>query len=604
MPARRRLRLLAPAAALLLALLAYAGWLALPGAIAARLRGAAAARGWTATWRSLEVRPPVAITLRGLVLTAADSDTAVAIDSLGVALAPASLLTGAPRPSRLVIAGASITPPSHPDTLAGDVTVTRPGRRPRPDRLPRIRDSGRRLARALMSDPGTLAATLRDVTVYTRGDSGERHTLLRLDAVDLGPAGGVVRLVTRGTVVLEDPTPFTADITYAPDGRLTGAASFTLVGGAVPQRLPVAIDARLRRDGSPRALRLAPGSTVTVGPIALRVTAALEPAAPHATFALEAHGVRPAEVAQRLPAALLGPLAGLRLAGTFDYALAFDLDFERPDSVAFDADVVSHGLAIQPGSPLDPRALARPFTARIHLPRDVVVTRELTDANPHFRTLDAIDPAIGAAVVTNEDGGFFRHRGFNTRAVRDAIAENLRAGAYRRGAGTITMQLARNLYLGHERTLARKAQEVVLAWVIEHLAGVTKERLLEIYLNIIEWGPGVHGADEACQYYFGHDAGRVTVDEALFLATVVPAPTKWRYRFDRDGRLRPFERAQMHFIGRAMAAKGWLDPAALPPADSLAVELRGRARDVLFPPAIAGPKLQEADSGDGTITTD
>src|SRR5204862_204015 len=142
----------------------------------------------------------------------------------------------------------------------------------------------------------------------------------------------------------------------------------------------------------------------------------------------------------------------------------------------------------------------------------------------NYRPLTGIDSTLTHAVLTNEDGGFFRHRGFNLEAVKQAISANLRAGAFRRGAGTITMQLARNLYLGHARTLSRKAQEVVLAWVLEHLTGLSKQRMLEIYLNIIEWGPGVHGADEAAVYYFGHDAERLTVGEALFLATVVPAP--------------------------------------------------------------------------------
>ena len=198
---------------------------------------------------------------------------------------------------------------------------------------------------------------------------------------------------------------------------------------------------------------------------------------------------------------------------------------------------------------------------------------------------DQIDSLLTHAVVTNEDGGFFRHRGFNTEAVKQSIAENLRAGAFKRGAGTITMQLARNLYLGHQRTLARKMQEVVLAWVLEHLTGVGKRRLLEIYFNIIEWGPGVHGADEAARYYFDRDASRLTIDESLFLATIVPAPLKWRYRFDSQGALRPFAQAQMHFIGRAMIAKGWLDPAHLPAAELLRVDLRGAARDVVRPPA-------------------
>jgi membrane peptidoglycan carboxypeptidase len=156
------------------------------------------------------------------------------------------------------------------------------------------------------------------------------------------------------------------------------------------------------------------------------------------------------------------------------------------------------------------------------------------------------------------------------------------------------MQLARNLWLGHERTLSRKMQEVVLAWILEHLTGLSKQRLLEIYLNIIEWGPGIHGADEATNYYFGHDAGHVSVDEALFLATVVPAPTKWRYRFDSGGVLRASERAQMHFIGRAMIAKSWLAADHLPGADALSVELRGAARDVLFPPADATKAMSAA----------
>jgi membrane peptidoglycan carboxypeptidase len=151
------------------------------------------------------------------------------------------------------------------------------------------------------------------------------------------------------------------------------------------------------------------------------------------------------------------------------------------------------------------------------------------------------------------------------------------------------MQLARNLYLGHDRTLSRKFREVVLAWILEHLTGVSKERLLEIYLNIIEWGPDVHGAAEAARYYFDRDPADLTVSEALFLTTIIPAPSRWRSRFDAQGALRPFARAQMHFIGRAMIAKGWLPPDALPPAEFLDVELRGLAREALFPTPKAAP---------------
>jgi membrane peptidoglycan carboxypeptidase len=172
--------------------------------------------------------------------------------------------------------------------------------------------------------------------------------------------------------------------------------------------------------------------------------------------------------------------------------------------------------------------------------------------------------------------------------MKEAIAENLKAGAFRRGAGTITMQLARNLYTGHARTLSRKGQEIVLAWMLEHLTGVSKERLLEIYLNIIQWGPGIHGVDEAAHFYFDRDAHDLTLDQSLFLSTVIPSPSRWRWRFDSNGTPRSYVKAQMHFIGRAMIAKGWLQPEALPPVDSLRVELAGPARAIFFPDTTRG----------------
>ena len=219
--------------------------------------------------------------------------------------------------------------------------------------------------------------------------------------------------------------------------------------------------------------------------------------------------------------------------------------------------------------------------------------RDLSAANPMFRPLDAIDSTLVHAVVTNEDGGFFHHRGFNLEAMRGALAENLRAGGYRRGAGTITMQLVRNLYLGHQRTLSRKAQEIVLAWVLEHLTGISKQRVLEIYLNIVEWGPGVHGAAEATQYYFGVDPAHVTTVQALFLSTLLPAPNRWRGKFDRDGVVRVGTRQQMRFIARAMAARGWLDPEAVPEVESLSVEITGPARDEMAGTALRGAVTPE-----------
>ena len=583
-------------ATIVVLLAVVAAWLAAPTLVANRLRSLAAGRGLTATWRSLSLRLPFAITARGLAFTTASGDTTMRVETFELALDPWSVVTLAPRPSRIGLEGARLAPARREADDDPEPQV-RLGGRMRADRLPRIRDAARRAARLMMLDPASLAVRLRDVTVMSSSSDDAPHVALHLDSLDLRPSSGNMRLTAHGVAALEDATPFSADLVYRRDGRLLGGARFRLGSRGDHEVLPIGFDARIAHGGWPSALRLEGGSTIAIGPIPLSVSGYLEPAAPRVQFALLARGLNPGVLARKLPAAVLGPLASVRVSGSFDYSLSFDLDLQHPDSVAFHADVTPHGLALDPrATRLDLTGLAAPFTAQIHLPHGRIVTRELSAANPHFREFADLDSTLAHAVVTNEDGGFFRHRGFNTDAVKDAITENLHAGAYRRGAGTITMQLARNLYLGHERTLSRKAQEVVLAWILEHLTGVPKRRLLEIYLNIIEWGPGVHGADEACQYYFGHGAGRVTTDEALFLATVVPSPTKWKYRFDKDGSLRSFERAQMHFIGRAMIAKGWLAPDALPPAESMHVELRGPAREVLFP-----PNAMSADSTNGTL---
>ena len=106
----------------------------------------------------------------------------------------------------------------------------------------------------------------------------------------------------------------------------------------------------------------------------------------------------------------------------------------------------------------------------------------------------------------------------------------------------------------------------------------------------------MHGADEAAHYYFNEDASQLTLPEALFLTIVIPSPTKWRWRLGPDGTLRPYARAQMHFIAGKMAARGWLDPAAVPPADSLRVTLRGPARALFAAPDSAGAAAESLEA--------
>ena len=564
-------------------------------AIAAKLRGLAHARALDVTWGTLQFDYPADVHVTDLAMvTRAGADTVVRAARLDVAIAPLSLLLFHPVPAAVELSGARLVRApragAEADTLAEEAPPAdeRPGKGPVAEK---VRRAALDAVRVLLLPARSLPRlTLRDVTLESRASDDEPARTLRVDVLDCANGARGVELIAVGALGPDPPMRCMARLAWGHDDRLLGREFFIAAPNdpAARETLTVTMDGRITQDRHAGELQVADSTRVTIGRMPFVIAGRVTQRGPALSLRLAADRLTERAVFASVPRAVLGPLRDLAVNGSWDYRLAFDLDLERPDSVDFDADVIPHGLQIDDErSQLHVVSLEGPFTAHIHLPHARIVDRELSPANPHFRTLDQMDSLLVHAVVTNEDGGFFRHHGFNTDAVKASIAANLRAGAYRRGAGTITMQLVRNLYLGHERTLARKAQEVTLAWVLEHLTYTSKRRLLEIYLNIIEWGPDVHGADEAAQYYFGTSANRLTLEQSLFLTTVIPAPTHWMYRFAKDGTLRPFERAQMHFIGRAMVAKGWLTETELPPADSLQVEITGPARALLAPVAAA-----------------
>ena len=574
----RTIRIAGIALAVGIAALVLAALLA-PSIVARGVRSAAAKRGLVASWHSMRLVPPAHVSFHRFVLAHPGADTVFYAESLGVSPQLGSIFRGSPRPALLRLSHGVIrsirSAPADPDTLAPEESDDRAGRdatrkRAEEMRSRKVKQLASEMVRLFMLPARRLPRLeLHDVVLRTAGnrigmagaDSGDSTAPgIGVAWLELVPARGGIRLAGAGAVLAEHAIPFSLDLRYGADDRLLGntrfliprpgaaakawsVASATLDDTTGYEPLRVEWNARVRQERSAGRVTLVESSSMTLGRIPITLSGSLDRKGPEVRFALGADRVTRERIRESVPEAVLGPLTGLAVRGSFDYRLQFHLDFDQPDSVDFEADVIPHGLALDPAhSRLNLTALQGPFTAVIHLPRGRLETRSLSSDNPHFRPLPLIDSLLVHAVVTNEDGAFFRHRGFNTDAVKSAIAANLKAGAYRRGAGTITMQLVRNLYLGHERSLSRKAQEVVLAWVVEHLTGVPKWRLLEIYLNIIEWGPGVHGADEAAWFYFGHDAGRLTIDEALFLAIVVPAPSKWRYRFDKYGELRSFAR--------------------------------------------------------------
>lgn len=237
-----------------------------------------------------------------------------------------------------------------------------------------------------------------------------------------------------------------------------------------------------------------------------------------------------------LPAAQAGPVAealrGLRLQGRLELTAAVTFDAADWENLALDLEFPS--LCQPTAEPDRLRNLMATLATGTPPPPGAGHNLPMGGYHPAFLPLRAMPPHLVAAFVTAEDSQFFGHRGFMLEGIRRALAHDLAVGAFARGASTITQQLAKNLFLSNHRTLGRKLEETVLAWRLDAL--VPKQRLLEIYLNIIELGPGLRGVREASRAYFGKTLDELTPLEAAHLASLAPNPIGYSRRF-RDGRV-------------------------------------------------------------------
>ncbi|MGH9498698.1 MAG: monofunctional biosynthetic peptidoglycan transglycosylase [Terriglobales bacterium] len=168
-----------------------------------------------------------------------------------------------------------------------------------------------------------------------------------------------------------------------------------------------------------------------------------------------------------------------------------------------------------------------PPTTAVHMQRRVQawIRRAPYRERYKFIPISQISPNLQHAVVAAEDADFYQHHGFDWRQIQIAAQDDLE-GDRTRGASTITQQLVKNLFFGTGRSFLRKGAEVTLVPVAELVLG--KRRILEIYLNVVEWGPGVYGAAAACPYYYGAAARNIGPEQAARLAAILPAPLKRR----------------------------------------------------------------------------
>jgi hypothetical protein len=262
-----------------------------------------------------------------------------------------------------------------------------------------------------------------------------------------------------------------------------------------------------------------------------------------------------------VPSALLPTVAAARMDGTFGLHGRLAFDTRNLDAIAFDYDVNDHCRLVDVPEGLDKGRFARSFTHVVYSKTGQLADETTGPGTPGWSDLVDISPYMQVAVLTTEDGAFFHHHGFNHAAIRHAVAANIKARRFVRGASTITMQLAKNLFLSREKTLARKLEELVLADYLEQ--AFTKDEMMELYLNIIEFGPDLYGVTAAAEHYFGRKPNELNLAESLFLSSILPNPIAFHKVYDKPG---PLSDGWMRTLRARMelaAHNGLISPAEL-----------------------------------------
>ena len=281
-----------------------------------------------------------------------------------------------------------------------------------------------------------------------------------------------------------------------------------------------------------------------------------------------------------LPDGLFTHFQGMQAEGNFEYKLDFMFNKNKPNQLVFDSNLKKENLKITKYGQANLNKLNEEFVYRAIIQNVQQRSILVGLANPNYTPLDQISPYMQKCVLTSEDPSFFSHRGFINEAFKQSILKNIRTKKFSRGASTISMQLIKNVFLTREKTVSRKLEEILLVYILENNRIASKERMLEVYFNIIEWGPNVYGIGEAAQFYFQKSPANLTLKECLFLATIVPKPKKFMWQFDNEGNLKSFAKQQQKFLSNLMLRRGILVPEDTI-GESIPLQITGNAHSFL-----------------------
>ncbi len=262
-----------------------------------------------------------------------------------------------------------------------------------------------------------------------------------------------------------------------------------------------------------------------------------------------------------LPEGMFTSVNGLKAQGILHYFLNFSVDMAIPDSLKFTTALTADNFRILEYGTDDYRKINGSFYHEVYEKGRLKTAFVVGSDNPGFVPFDNISPFLRAAVMTSEDGSFFFHNGFNPEAFRESIVLNIKENRFARGGSTLSMQLVKNVFLTRNKTVARKIEEALIVWLIENQNLVSKKRMYEVYLNLIEWGPGIYGISQACTFYFNKTPQELNLQESIYLASIVPRPKLFRYTFEVNGVPKSFFWNYFRRMEELMVRKQFIQPA-------------------------------------------
>lgn len=441
-------------------------------------------------------------------------------------------------------------------------------------------------------DDGTLAARLgglsADVTVNLEKDAeGRRPVRARLALPGGGHIVGHGRADRRQVLVRADVEGMSLDGVHpAVTGRFSGNLTVdvnledrraVLEGEATFQGFRVVHPALAEGPIGPFTFSLggkltveAPGKNpkkikavledghMMVGALRLNLTGAVDNTGEHLKVSADAAipKVSGTDLTQAIPPGLLPNLQPLRVSGHFAFNGKLGLDMGDLPNTVLDATVDLKNLQVDEISEeIGFGRLRKIFYTRFEMPDGEVIARETGPLSGRWTPLDQMPDLLPLAVMSQEDGGFMSHKGVSMLHLRGSLIRNLEQGRFARGGSTLTMQLARNLFLNRRKTLSRKLEEVVVTWLLER--SFSKQELIELYLNVVEFGHDVFGIGEAARHYF-HKAPRdLTPTEIAFITRLLPAPRLYGKQYEK-AQLTPAYAKRMKELLKRLAARGQL----------------------------------------------